>query len=223
MNHGDDIYTLRVSQLGPASWSAVVMTPLGSHASAVANNPHDAVMDAFDAGRIRQCRGCGGHLPGKMAFVDHINACAKARALDDAEGRASAKITTPLPEVKWRPHTVAPETVLAEAARVVDGPRRDDYGTPSENHGRTAAMWSDYLGVPITARQVCMLNILQKISRDAHAAKRDNLVDIAGYVRNAELVCVGDALAAALLNHEQNLQQPAMPRHAQPEEQADVD
>lgn len=221
-----DIYTLQVDQISPNCWRARAYGSGGIDgytADRMANNPHDAAMAALSDVRMRECRGCGARLSGMLPFAKHTATCAKARALDDAEGRVPAKITTPLPEVKWRPHTVAPETVLAEAARVVDGPRRDDYGTPSENHGRTAAMWSAYLGVPITARQVCMLNILQKISRDAHAAKRDNLVDIAGYVRNAELVCVGDALAAALLNHEQNLQQPAMPRHAQPEEQADVD
>lgn len=88
-------------------------------------------------------------------------------------------------------------SILAEAARIVDGPRREDYGLPHENHGRTAALWNAYLdtgyrdsGVhskPLTARDICMLNILQKISRDRHCPKRDNLVDIAGYARNAEL------------------------------------
>lgn len=79
------------------------------------------------------------------------------------------------------------ETILAEAERIVAGPRRDTYGSPLENHTRTAAMWSAYLGVTITPRQVCELNILQKVSRDAHSPKRDNLVDIAGWARNAEL------------------------------------
>ncbi len=79
-------------------------------------------------------------------------------------------------------------SVLDEAGAVVDGPRRASYGSPAENHGRTAAMWSAYLGVKITARQVCMLNILQKVSRDAHSARHDNLVDLCGYARNAELI-----------------------------------
>lgn len=86
-----------------------------------------------------------------------------------------------------------PENVLAEAARIVDGARQWSYGTPRDNHGRTAALWSDYLGFEVNARQVCMMNILQKISRDRHAAKRDNLVDIAGYARNAEMVEEQDA------------------------------
>jgi len=83
------------------------------------------------------------------------------------------------------------ETVLEEAARIVDGDRRADYGHPADNHRRTAAMWSAYLGVGITPRQVCMLNALQKIGRDAHRPKRDNLVDLAGWARNAEL-CDGE-------------------------------
>ena len=88
-----------------------------------------------------------------------------------------------------QPNNASPvfDSILAEAAAVVDGPRRADYGTPAENHGRTAALWSAYLGVPIAARDVCMLNVLQKVSRDRHGVKRDNLVDIAGYARNAEL------------------------------------
>lgn len=78
-------------------------------------------------------------------------------------------------------------SILAEATKIVYGDRRAAYGTPAENHGRTAALWSAYLGVPINARQVCMLNVLQKIGRDAHAPGRDNLVDIAGYAENAHL------------------------------------
>lgn len=80
------------------------------------------------------------------------------------------------------------KTVALEAHALVHGARQDTYGTPQNNHGRTAALWGAYLGRPITARQVCMLNILQKISRDAHTPKRDNLVDIAGYAECVELL-----------------------------------
>ncbi len=73
------------------------------------------------------------------------------------------------------------------AREAVDGARRMDYGTPKENHERTAALWSAYLGVPIRATDVCMLNILQKVSRQRHAMKLDNLTDIAGYAENAFL------------------------------------
>ncbi len=72
--------------------------------------------------------------------------------------------------------------------KVVYNERGLDYGTPLENHTRTARLWSIYLGKEVTARDVCMLNILQKISRDQHAPKFDNLVDIAGYAENAFLI-----------------------------------
>lgn len=80
------------------------------------------------------------------------------------------------------------ETILAEADRITSTDRNVDYGHPLDNHTRTAALWSAYLGVTITAREVCWMNVLQKGSRDRHLSKRDNLVDGAGFLRNAEMV-----------------------------------
>jgi hypothetical protein len=82
------------------------------------------------------------------------------------------------------------KTILEEAAELVSGPRAQAYGTPAENHGRTADLWSAYLGVKVSARDVCMLNVLQKVSRDRHRPGRDNLVDVAGYAENAERIPV---------------------------------
>ena len=86
------------------------------------------------------------------------------------------------------------ESILAEAAAITDGARRDFYGHPRDNHGCTATMWTAYMhrrgllkqGEAITAQDVCQCMILQKISRQAHQPKRDNLVDIAGYAQNAD-------------------------------------
>lgn len=80
------------------------------------------------------------------------------------------------------------ETILDEASRITRGDRQASYGTPLSNHGLTAELWSAYLVAEITPRDVCILNILQKISREARGPKRDNLVDIAGYARNAEMI-----------------------------------
>lgn len=87
------------------------------------------------------------------------------------------------------------ETVLDEAARIVDGDRNDAYGDPAGNHGTTADLWNAYLerrGIItrelIDARDVCWMNALQKASRDAFERTRDNLVDTAGYMRNAEII-----------------------------------
>ena len=82
--------------------------------------------------------------------------------------------------------------VLDEAKFIVAGKRQNDYGSPAENHGCTATMWSAYLyrrfGLEacITGRDVCLMNILQKVSRDANSPQHDNAVDIAGYAENAE-------------------------------------
>jgi hypothetical protein len=84
--------------------------------------------------------------------------------------------------------TKTPNTILDEAARITTADRNQDYGTPLDNHGRTAAFWSDYLGITITPEQVCMLNVLQKISRSMEKTTRDTLVDIAGYARNIEMI-----------------------------------
>ena len=86
------------------------------------------------------------------------------------------------------------ENILTEAARIVGGDRHASYGTPLDNHTCTADLWTTWLRrrygptVPaLSAEDVCCLNMLQKLSREAHKAGRDNLVDIAGYAANAEM------------------------------------
>lgn len=79
-------------------------------------------------------------------------------------------------------------SILDEAEKAVSGPRNDEYGTPFENHSRTAALWSGFLGVTVTPEDVCLMNILQKVARGRHFTTRDTLVDIAGYARNVEMI-----------------------------------
>lgn len=88
-------------------------------------------------------------------------------------------------------------TILDEAARIVNGDRQDSYGHPMDNHACTAAFWSVYMfrrsgegsmEIDIDAYDVCIFNILQKISRLANDRHRDGLIDIAGFARNAEIV-----------------------------------
>ena len=82
----------------------------------------------------------------------------------------------------WKTANMA---LLDEAAQIVKD-RGQFYGPPGENHERTAAMWSAYLDVPISAVDVCALNILQKMSREANCHKRDNFLDVAGFAANAD-------------------------------------
>lgn len=88
--------------------------------------------------------------------------------------------------------TAREPTILQEAQQLIYGARADTYGHPAENHGCTAAMVSAYLtrryGHPIVldAEDVCVFNVLQKISRQANEPARDNIVDAAGYLGNIE-------------------------------------
>ena len=78
--------------------------------------------------------------------------------------------------------------VLQKAQHLTSRDRNKDYGHPRENFGDIAMMWSIYKGVEFTARDVAMMMILTKVCRDKNKPKEDNLVDIAGYARTAEMV-----------------------------------
>lgn len=84
------------------------------------------------------------------------------------------------------------DTVLGEARSIVDGERQAAYGHPKANFDCAAWMISAYLTkrgtTRIDAHDVAMLQILNKVAREAHSRKRDNIVDIAGYARTAEMV-----------------------------------
>ena len=77
-------------------------------------------------------------------------------------------------------------TVLEEAAELTEGARARDYDHPSRNFERIAVGWSVIFGVEVTPEQVGLANIWQKVARQVHTPKRDNLVDICGYSRTIE-------------------------------------
>jgi hypothetical protein len=78
--------------------------------------------------------------------------------------------------------------ILEIAKKVTRSDRRHHYGHPLENHTRTAEFWSVYLGTKVTAEQVCMMNILQKVSRSMNKITEDTLIDIAGYAKNIQMI-----------------------------------
>lgn len=76
---------------------------------------------------------------------------------------------------------------LERALALVRGDRGRDYGRPRDDYGRTAALWSAYLGVPVTAEQAAVCMILVKVSRLAHSpGHADSIIDIAGYAAVVE-------------------------------------
>lgn len=80
------------------------------------------------------------------------------------------------------------ENCLEEAGKIVRGSREDTYGPAERNLSRIAKMWSAYLSVPLTARQVAVMMVLLKASRDAFKPKHDNMVDICGYAYLADTI-----------------------------------
>lgn len=90
---------------------------------------------------------------------------------------------------------VTPVTILTEAVELVFGPRAAAYGHPKDNFTCIAGLWEAYLvkrGVfnvespGLMPHDVAMMNILQKVAREAHMPTHDNLIDIAGYAATVE-------------------------------------
>jgi hypothetical protein len=83
-------------------------------------------------------------------------------------------------------------SVLHEAIEITKGDRNRDYGHPLDNLENTAEFWSGYImrrfgvRVKLNYRDVSMMMVLMKVSRDANRPKRDNLVDICGYTNIVE-------------------------------------
>jgi hypothetical protein len=81
------------------------------------------------------------------------------------------------------------ETILEEAARLVNGPRRAEYGHPKENFEDVAKIWRVILrDERITAENVVQCMIALKLCRAKQGYHRDSYVDISGYSRCAEML-----------------------------------
>lgn len=97
-----------------------------------------------------------------------------------------------------------PESILLEAERIVNGARRGSYGTPENNFGRIADLWTAYLNgkpggpLPITPQDTALMMILMKCARLLETpVHRDSIVDIAGYAACVETLWAEQAERAA--------------------------
>jgi len=80
------------------------------------------------------------------------------------------------------------ETVLQEAERIINGDRRDDYGSAEESFEQIASLWSVVLGQEVTGEQVALCMMMLKISRYLHGSQRDSVVDLCGYAGLLEVL-----------------------------------
>jgi len=83
--------------------------------------------------------------------------------------------------------------IAEEANGIVNGVRRESYGTPLDNHSRTAEFWTTFVKTAmkkgcLSAEDICYMNILQKVARTMEKDKRDNGTDIVGYALNVEII-----------------------------------
>ena len=72
--------------------------------------------------------------------------------------------------------------VLAIAGDLINGDRQAHYGTPQDNFGTTAEMWTAYLGRDISPADVCHMMALLKIARLKRGPHRDSSIDACGYM-----------------------------------------
>ena len=72
--------------------------------------------------------------------------------------------------------------ILETAKHLVNGDRQDDYGDAAESFKAIAEMWSAYLGVDVSGRDVCNMMALLKIARLRNGPHDDSSVDGAGYL-----------------------------------------
>ena len=88
------------------------------------------------------------------------------------------------------------QSILLEAENIINGQRRQDYGSVTDSFENVAGLWSEYLSRHVKARaadstglypvvlsgeDVANLMILMKVSRAQNGFHRDSYVDIAGY------------------------------------------
>ena len=111
--------------------------------------------------------------------TETVPAEAEPEAATEAE---TAEAETERPE-KWKDPADLRREILSDAAVCVCSDRNRMYGEPEDNFDVIAAMWSAYLGMPVTGADVAAMMILFKVARIATAEKpsRDSYVDIAGY------------------------------------------
>ena len=86
---------------------------------------------------------------------------------------------------KWRKdlsETRTTQSVAAEAEAIVNGERAEAYGDPAKMLQKLCTLWGTILEVDLQPRQVALCMVALKLARELNQAKRDNVVDIIGYL-----------------------------------------
>lgn len=79
------------------------------------------------------------------------------------------------------------EEILEQARICVCGHRQSDYGTPEDNFNRIGKLWSAYMDVEFTSKDVAIMMALLKVARIKAGNSIDSAIDLAGYA-----ACAGE-------------------------------
>jgi len=79
------------------------------------------------------------------------------------------------------------EEILEQAKICVCGHRQSDYGTPEDNFNRIGKLWSAYMDIKFTAKDVAIMMALLKVARIKAGNSIDSAIDLAGYA-----ACAGE-------------------------------
>lgn len=87
---------------------------------------------------------------------------------------------------RWIDEHVEPlikdKSILSEAERIVNGDRQADYSDPVANFKHISEIASAISKEELSPTTCCIVMIAVKLARENYKHKRDNLVDLAGYV-----------------------------------------
>ena len=73
------------------------------------------------------------------------------------------------------------KNILEEANKITHKDRNKDYDNPVNNFKQISEIYQAITGKIIYPREIALLMIATKLSRESFKHKRDNLVDLAGY------------------------------------------
>ena len=134
----------------------------------------EEIMKALEicTGDGRECADC------PLAFVP---GCMNKLILE-ARKLIQSLIEKPAVDARQESEHWTRKRVLSEAERCVCGKREQDYGTPEDNFGRIAKMWSAYMGVEFNPVDVSMFMVMLKAARiKSGGGTMDSFVDGCGY------------------------------------------
>lgn len=77
-------------------------------------------------------------------------------------------------------------TIIDEAKHLTETSRKEEYGDAEVVYDLVGELWSRYqyarTDVLLSAKDVCFMMVILKVVREIFRDKRDNLVDIVGYI-----------------------------------------